>query len=342
MPTLYVTEPGSRVEKDYQRINVTKDDEVIFSMPITMITHVVLVSSAGITTPALLSLLDAGRNVSLISSIGNLRGRLVSPQANNIQLRHKQYARSENDEFVLKVCRNIIKGKIKNCCTLSRRMLRQRRHLMDAKLQSQGNEIIQNLVQLNRKVMNAPSIDSVRGLEGSAAREYFSLLRKCLRSEFYFENRSRRPPADPANSLLSLAYGLLSNSIFTACEVVGLDPYDGFLHANKYGRPALVLDLMEEFRSVIADSVVLRTINNRMLQPDDFTTEEGENGRKCILKKPALRAFLHQYSRRINETVYLPEIGKSLNYQKIFEVQVRRFRKVLEGELDEYAPFQAK
>ena len=151
-----------------------------------------------------------------------------------------------------------------------------------------------------------------------------------------FEKRTRRPPKDPANALLSLGYTLLTNNLMTACEVVGLDPYDGFFHADKYGRPALALDLVEEFRGLIVDSVVLNIVNRGMLKASDF---EPGPGRGVYLKPKAMKPFFKGYSARLNTEVTHPIAGRRLTYQKCFEVQARLLRGVIEGRHERYRPF---
>ena len=143
----------------------------------------------------------------------------------------------------------------------------------------------------------------------------------------------RRPPKDPANALLSLAYSLLTNAMFTACEIAGLDPYEGFFHADKYGRPALALDLVEEFRAIIADSVVLTLINNRRIKEKDF-----EPGRDAgiYLKRRGMKIFLQHYTHRLLTPHYHPLADRSLSYQKIFEVQARQIRKSIEAGQPDY------
>jgi CRISPR-associated protein Cas1 len=160
-----------------------------------------------------------------------------------------------------------------------------------------------------------------------------------LRQELTFETRTRRPPRDPANALLSLAYTLLTNAIFTACEVAGLDAYDGFFHADKYGRPALALDLVEEFRPIVADSAVLKAVNNRMVGEEDF--EYGEDG-GVYLAGRSLKVFLAQFGKRLNTPVFHPDAGRALSYQKVFEIQARRLRKCIESGEPGYEPFVAK
>jgi len=153
------------------------------------------------------------------------------------------------------------------------------------------------------------------------------------------EKRTRRPPQDPANALLSLAYSLLTNAMFTACEVAGLDPYDGFFHADKYGRPALALDLVEEFRSLIADSVVLTLINKSILKERDF--ESGKGG-GIYLTKRGMRKFLKHFTHRLLTSAYHPIAGRSMSYQKIFEIQARQLRKSIESGHPDYQPFLTK
>lgn len=328
MATLYVIEPGARVEKEYRRLLVTKEDEVLLRVPLARVSEVVLVGRTGVTTPAMLALLDAGVGLSLVSRTGRLRGRLVPPAAKNIPLRHRQYERAVDAGFCLEIARAIVGGKLRNERTLARRLCREREQM--------DSGPIEEITSAIKQVDAAPDLDSLRGLEGAAARAYFRIVRQALPAEWRFEKRVRRPPTDAVNALLSLGYTLLGQNMMTALEVVGLDPYDGFFHADKYGRPALALDLVEEFRSVIVDSVVLTVVNKRILRPDEF--RPGPQG-GVMLRPAALRDFLTQYTARIQTEVIHPLAGRRLSYQKCFEVQARLIRKVIEGEQDSYLPF---
>ena len=180
------------------------------------------------------------------------------------------------------------------------------------------------------------SLAEVRGQEGYGARAYFEILRQAIPPEWGFERRARRPPPDPANALLSLGYTLLTQNMITAAEIVGLDPYDGFFHADKHGRPALALDMEEEFRSIIVDSVMLTVINKGILTLDDF--EPGPK-RSVRLQREALRDFFRQYGKRIHTRVIHPELDHRLTYQQCFEVQARLLSKIVEGKRNEYVPF---
>ena len=371
MSTLYVTEPGSRIEKEYGRVIVTKDDEVRLAVPASQVSEVVLMSGVGVTTPAMLALLDQGAGLTIITSGGRLRGRLIAAEARNLPLRHKQYARSGDEKFCLEISRAIVLGKLRNSRTLARRMMRQMADNAvaaadsgsgggdepsqneDSKLvvseaepsQIQNfkpknlNDEIERITQCMKRAGEAKDLAELRGVEGFGSKAYFAILKKSLRKEFAFEKRTRRPPKDEANALLSLAYSLLTNALFTACEVAGLDAYDGFFHADKYGRPALALDLVEEFRSIVADSVVLTVVNNRMIKTDEFEFQ-ADGG--VHLAHRALKLFLSQFGRRLNTEVFHPDAGRALSYQKVFEIQARRLRKCIESGLPDYQSFVAK
>ncbi len=327
MATLYVTEPGARVEKEYHRLLVTsRDDEILMRVPLAHVSEVVLVGWVGVTTPAILTLLRAGVGLSFVSRSGRLEGRLTPPTPRNIPLRHLQYERAQDPAFCLEVARAIVGGKLRNQRTMARRICRKRG----------GGTEIAAISRAIRQVGEASGMGQLRGLEGAGARAYFALLRRALRQGWEFAKRTRRPPKDPVNAMLSLGYTLLTQNLMTACEVAGLDPYDGFFHADKYGRPALALDLVEEFRSLIVDSVVLTVVNKRIIKPGDF-----EPGRKggVVLKRGALRRFFSQYSGRLQTKVSHPLARRRLTYQKCFEVQARVLRSVIEGEREVYLPF---
>lgn len=332
MPTLYVTEPGARVEKEYRRILVTSpEDEVLLSVPLVHVTDIVLVGSAGVTTQALLSLLDAGVSFSIISAGGRLRGRLVPPTEGNIFLRRLQYERGADPQFCLAIARSIALGKLRNQRTLARRICRSRPGIPEEEIEKIGLAI--------RQAEKETDLNSLRGQEGRGAKRYFRIFRAALHSGWSFEKRTRRPPADPANALLSFGYSLLTQNMMTALEVVGLDPYEGFFHADVYGRPALALDLMEEFRALIVDSVVLTVINKGVLRPEDFV-HNPEGG--LHLKQPALKKFLVCYHDRLQTTAFHPLAERAISYQKCFEVQAWQMRHVVEGKAEQYRPFLTK
>lgn len=319
MATLYVIEQGARIEKEYRRIVVTREDETLLAVPLLHVDHVVLVGNVGTTTPALHALLDAGVGLTLLDRWGRLRGRLESGAGKNLALRHRQYDCARDGAFCLAVSRAIAGGKLRNQRTLARRIARD--HNVDGKLLERIDHAI-------GQVDRADDLAGLRGVEGEGARNYFAVLRSALRAGFDFPKRTRRPPGDPVNALLSLGYTLLTQNMVAACEVVGLDAYDGFYHSDKYGRPALALDLVEEFRSVIVDSVLLNLVNRRRVRGEDF--EPGPEG-GVYLKRAAQRTFFAAYTARINTAVLYAPAQRRMSYQKLFEVQARQLRKVIEG-----------
>jgi len=339
MATLYVTEQGARIEKEYRRLLVTKRDDVLLAVPLGRVSEVVLVGRVGATTPALLMLLDAGIPLSFINRTGKLRGRLTPPSPKNLPLRHAQYDRARDPAFCLAVARAIVAGKLRNSRALAYRIRRSRPHACGERRRTIAARWLERIEQAVEAVAQADDMDTLRGVEGAAAKAYFAVFRGALRPEMTFEKRTRRPPRDPANSLLSLGYTLLTQNLMTACEVVGLDPYDGFFHADKYGRPALALDLVEEFRGPVVDSVVQLVINKRMVRPNDF--EAGRQG-GIYLSDRGLRKFLRQYTHRLNTEILHPYYGRRLTYQRVFEVQARLLAKTIQGELDKYPPFRVR
>jgi len=331
MATLYVTEQGARVEKEYRRLLVAKEDQVLLAVPAGRVSHVVLVGNVGVTTPALISLLREGIGLSLIGRWGRLRGRLMPPMGKNIILRHRQYERAQDPAFCLAVSRAYVGGKLRNYRALARRMARSRPQTDQAQ--------ITRITECVRRIGLVGDLATLRGVEGEGSRAYFAIYRQALEPGLGFERRTRRPPKDAVNAMLSLGYTLLTDSLITACEIVGLDPYDGFFHSDKYGRPALALDLVEEFRGLIVDSVVLNMVNRGMVRAGDF--QPGPEG-GVYLTPGGMRIFFQQYAARLNTEVIHPLARRRLSYQKCFEVQARLLVRVIMGEDDTYRPFLTK
>lgn len=330
MATLYVTEPGARVEKEYRRLLVVKEDQVIMEVMLHQVGEVVLIGNTGMTTHAMLALLDAGVGMTLIARSGRLLGRLRPAEARNLPLRQLQYEKVKDPRICLSISQAIVIGKLENSRVMARRMLQR---MPQTEFRAQLSARLLNLERAQLAALQATGLADLRGIEGSAARDYFSILRAALQWKGQpFERRQRRPPPDPVNALLSFGYSLLMNAIFTALEITGLDPYAGFFHANKYGRPALALDLMEEFRPVIVDSIVLTMINNRRIQEKHFE----QQGDATFLTKRGLKVYLQHFSQRIYTEIFHPLAGRKISYQKCFEVQSRQIRRVIENEENLY------
>ncbi len=331
MATLYVVEAGSRLEKEYGRYLVTQNDEVILRVPAGSVTRVVFVGRVGATTPALHALLAGGIPLMFVSRSGRLLGQLSPPSPVNLPLRQAQYRRDEDEPFCVELARRVVAGKLRNQRTLAARLARRR---------ARDDDTAAELSAAIARTETAAGLDALRGIEGHAARLYFRSFRAAFHPDWGFTKRTRRPPRDPINALLSLGYSLLTQNMMTALEIVGLDPYLGYFHAEAYGRPALALDLVEEFRAPVVDSLALWLINQRILQPDDFmpAAEDGGVG----LTDAGLRRFLFQYSRKLESVVLVRELERKLSYRKLFEVQARRLARYISGEAGDYRPFRAR
>lgn len=332
MPTLYVIEPGARLEKDYRRLLVTRQDEVLLRVPIERISRVVLVGRVGATTAALHALLAAGIPLLLVNRSGKLLGQLSPPMPANLPLRRDQYRRDADESFCHDLARAIVAGKLRNQRTYARRLARRDKAI--------AVPCLADLDAAVDRVAAAPDLATLRGIEGQAARCFFAVYRRAFAEAWGFKKRTRRPPRDPVNALLSLGYTLLTQNLMTALETVGLDPYLGYFHIETYGRPALALDLAEEFRTPVVDSLTLSLLNHSILRPDDFEPDAESGG--ISLSDRGLRVYLDQFSKKLESELYVRELGRRISYRKLFEVQARRLVRLIKGEESSYRPFCAR
>lgn len=333
MPSLYVTEPGTILGKEGGRLVITKDDGVLLSVPAARVERVVVAGAAGVTTPALGFLRDRGIDLVFLTMSGRFRGRLTSDHDRHVALRQRQYERAGDETFCLALGRAIIAGKLHNSRTLCLRWVASRREGIE-------NPAAAALERLQAEVPKVETREALMGIEGEAARHYFAAFRRQVCPPWQFPRRARRPPPDPVNALLSLLYTLLHESCTGALEVAGLDPGCGYLHRLHEGRASLALDLMEEFRSVIADSAALTLLNKRMLSPADFQPAAGGDG--VVLNHDGWRQVARIYSRRLATPVHIPGQDRRISYQKVLEVQARRLRRAVEDGDPAYEPFRAR
>ncbi len=282
-----------------------------------------------ITTQALRALVERGIPVSLFSYGGWFSGRVLGHDSKNVQLRMAQHAAAQDDSLCVRIARTIITSKILNCRTLLRR-----------NVPAIDPAVLFELKQLARKASECVSLESLLGIEGTAARVYFGSFTKMLKGvgDFDLEGRNRRPPKDPLNAMLSFAYALLTKDFTHALTTAGLDPLLGFYHQPRFGRPALALDLMEEFRPLIADSTVIGAINNDVVRDTDFVIARGG----CALSDAARRRFILAYERRMDQQVTHPLFGYRISYRRVLEVQARLLGRLLLGEIAEYPQFRTR
>jgi len=255
--TLFIQEQGAVLEKEDERFLITKNRKVLKKVPAVHVDQIIVFGSCGLTTPAMKFCLQRGIPVTLLSSRGQYYGVLESTGSSNVLLQREQFARSADKEFCLRHSKAIVAAKIRNCRTLLRRHVEK-------------SETLDELARLLEKIPGASALDEVRGFEGAAAARYFPAFTSILKDPMGFTNRNRQPPTDPVNSMLSFGYTLLFYNIFSLAKSHGLHPYVGFFHEMRAGHPALVSDLIEEFRAPIVESLVLYLVNSKILKQEDF------------------------------------------------------------------------
>ncbi|AKB50871.1 CRISPR-associated RecB family exonuclease Cas4b [Methanosarcina barkeri str. Wiesmoor] len=323
---VYVTGWGTSVHKKGDRLVIKKNDEELQSVPLRQISQLSIYGDAHISLPVLRSLIEMNVPVCYFSFGGWFYGLSHGVMSKNVDLRIHQYQTAFDSERSLAISRKMIAGKIKNCRTLLRRN--------DTEV---SEKILSQLNSLEKKASNAKEIGQLLGIEGTAAQIYFSRFGNMLKQDLdcKFENRNKRPPTDPVNAVLSYLYGILTKEVFVTLFSVGFDPYMGFYHQPKYGKPALALDLMEEFRPLIADSVALTLFNNKTVTLEDFEiTNFGVS-----LKDNTKKKIISGYERRINTEITHPIFGYKASYRRILEIQVRLLGRTVTKEIESYTPF---
>jgi CRISPR-associated endonuclease Cas1/CRISPR-associated protein Cas4 len=327
---LYVQEPGARVGKSGE-VLVVETEAGKTEVALGDISELVLQGPISLTTPAIAALLREEIPITWASSGGWVLGHTVSTGHRNVSIRIDQYRAAFDGHRSFAFARGLVAAKIKNTRVFLRRNFKA------------GDEIARDaaLDALARLADRAPHVATeaeLLGVEGEAAARYFALFPTMLGEtardfpEFAFDKRSRRPPADPVNAMLSYAYSLLTRTWHNALSAVGFDPYLGFYHKPRFGRPALALDLMEPFRPILADSTVIQVINNGEVKADGFVAA----GPAVNLKPHARKAFIAAYERRLDQEVTHPMFGYRVSMRRLLEVQARLLARHLSGEIDPY------
>lgn len=263
---VYVKTQGARIVKEGRHLLVKKGDGIYNTLFTYKLDQLLLFGNIEITHNAMCQLMRNNIDTVFLTRYGRYLGRLAAPESKNVFLHKAQYILLDAPEFGLALARDIVAGKLANMATLLMRIKRSRK-IPEAGIMARE---IQDLMP---KLAGADSVDSVRGYEGRGSALYFKGFRNGFVEDMGFRKRVRRPPTDPVNSVLSLLYTFLMNRVYSAVRIAGLDPYPGFLHSTDYGRYSLVLDLMEEFRTIIADTLTLSLFNLKILQPQDFHIE---------------------------------------------------------------------
>jgi len=307
MPALYLVEQQTKIRIRNRRVQVERDlspdaqisapqsqienlqSEILLSVPLAQVEQVVIFGNVGLTTPAIDAFLAQNAEVVFLSQRGEFRGRLVGQVTPHVPLRRAQYARLGEPEFVLRMAKGFVRAKLGHQRALLQRHNRERGD-------PEAAASIEHLTHALQEVERKTALSSLLGVEGAATAAYFRGLRRFFAPQWHFDDRNRRPPRDPVNVLLSFGYTLLAEACSSAAQTVGLDPFAGFLHEVAYNRPALGLDLMEEFRPLV-DGVVLWCLNSGQLAPEDFSP--GPPERPVVLGAQGQRRFLQAYETRM-------------------------------------------
>ena len=333
MGTVYISTDDAFIGKTDERLRVRANKETLLDVPMIKVDGVVVMGRATVSPAALTELLQRKIPLSFMTSMGRFLGRLEPELNKNIFVRAAQWQAAGESEQAMHAVRGFIRGKLKSYRNL---LLRAQR---------EGNtEVGEGIVRLEQAIApldKTTTIDSLRGLEGAGSAVYFSHFDRLIRNDqFSFTTRRRRPPTDPVNALLSFGYSLLTHDIQGSINIVGFDPYLGYLHTQRYGRPSLALDLMEEFRPLIVDAMVLAAINRKALRPDDFIAEPLSHA--VSLTDEGRRTFLRLYEQKKQSVFKHPVMGRQCSYQEAFEIQARLLAKYLMGETEQYPPLVLK
>ncbi len=331
---MYVTGFALTVGKKDEILQVKDKGTLVQEVRLHEISQVNVFGAVTVTGPALQALCWAEKPIAHFSFGGWFAGLTTGLGLKNVFLRIAQVRRGDDPAFTLAIARNIVATKIRN-----QRTLLQRNHVEPSRL------VLVRLKQLAEESAAVSSLASLLGIEGAAARLYFEQFSGMLKPEegdelpsFELEHRNRRPPRDPVNALLSFAYALLTKDLTIVCHAVGFDPFVGFYHQPRFGRPALALDLMEGFRPLVADSAVLWAINTRMVTPADFIRA----GRAVTLTPSGRKALLRAYEQRMDSLVTHPLFGYRVSYRRVLEIQARLLARTVTGELGRYPGFETR
>ena len=334
--TLYVTSENAYLALDGETVDVLFEDGTHRAVPLHTLDSIVCFSYKG-ASPALMGkCAECNVHLSFYTPNGRYLASAVSGTNGNVLLRRKQYRFADDKEAALQAAKNIMSGKLYNSKFMLLRCARDHAMQTDSEKLRRAAD---NIGKYLKDIGSADSVDSIRGIEGNAAAEYFGVFDEMIlrnKEDFRFCGRNRRPPTDNVNAMLSFAYSLLANDCTAALYSAGLDPYVGFVHTDRPGRRSLALDLMEELRSVYADRFVLTLINNRVMSKNDFEHQESGAVR---MTDDARRTFLSEWQKRKRDELTHPYLEEKMSRGLVPYIQAMLLARTLRGDLDEYPPF---
>jgi CRISPR-associated protein Cas1 len=338
--TLYITQEDSFVHKVGEAIVVHHEKQKIGQFPIIAISDIVCFGfGINVSAPLAEFCTAEGVSITYLNGNGRFQARMQGPIRGNVLLRRQQYRDADSAHRALEIARCCVAAKTANQRASLQRFIRNHGATDD---DTPIDEAITRLTIVRKLIPNAADVDALRGIEGEAAAVYFSVFDRMILTQsplFAFSTRNRRPPMDRVNAMLSFAYSLLALDMRSAAESVGLDPYVGFLHAERPGRPSLALDMVEEFRAPFADRLVLSLINLQQVDPDGFKT--GPSG-EVEMNNDTRKAFLAAYQKRKRETVRHPFLEEEMELGVAFLEQARLLARHIRGDLELYPAYMWK
>jgi len=334
--TLFVTIQGAYLAKDGQAVDVRVDHESRLRVPIHNLGGIVCFGQVSASPQLMGMCAESGVAMTFLTEHGRFMARVSGFTPGNVLLRREQYRRADDSEMTLAITRNIVSAKIANSRTV---LLRSIRDYPQSEGRSELEAAASCLARDGLQARQSRELDQLRGIEGNSASTYFSVFDHLItdrRNGFTFSARSRRPPLDAVNALLSFLYSMLAHDARAACEAAGLDAAVGYLHRDRPGRPGLALDLMEEFRSFLADRLALSLINLKQIRAQGFTTTESGG---VVMNDATRKIVLTAYQERKQETLMHPFLGEKTTVGLFIHLQARLLARHLRGDLDAYPPF---
>jgi CRISPR-associated protein Cas1 len=333
---LYITTPETYLSLDGENVVVKKDEQTATRLPLHNLEHIVCFTWQG-ASPALMGAC-AERNIGLcfLTPNGRFQARVTGKVKGNVLLRKKQYEVSERTDWSVPIAASFLLGKIANCRKVIERAIRDHALLVDVPALTQVSAFLKETLTA---IPQCHSIGELMAFEGSAAKIYFGVFNQLIlqqREDFTFQERSRRPPLDNMNSLLSFLYTLLTNEVASALETVGLDPYVGFLHQDRPGRPSLALDVMEELRPIFGDRLALSLVNRKQVTGKGFTQKESGG---ILMDDDTRKTVLTAWQERKKEEIVHPYLKERIPFGLLPHVQAMLLARFLRGDLDAYPPF---
>jgi len=337
--TLYVTTEGAYIRADHETLKVVVEKETKLHVPRHHLGSVVCFGDVMMSAAVIHRCAAEGRSIVWLDRNGRFKARVEGPVSGNVLLRWAQHEAAASPKQTVAIAKNMVAGKIQNARQVVLRGAREAVKEADASALRGTAEALAGSI---KRIPSCEDLDTLRGIEGDAARGYFGTFDRLVREDrdtFAMKGRNRRPPLDPINALLSFLYALLMNDCVAAAEGVGLDPQIGFLHALRPGRAALALDLMEELRSVLADRLALTLINRQQISADDFLVRTGgavhlqDDGRKTVIVA---------YQKRKQEELTHPLLDQKMPIGLVPHVQARLLARVLRGDMEAYVPFDLR